>query len=131
VNELIGELPPKSLAELADAARLGGDPELAVRALTALQKRFPNSAEAREGTFLLGRVHALRGNATAAIASFENYLAQRGSSTYSTEAIGRLLELYSERGDTERARVMAERYLERAPNGPYQRLALSLLGRAQ
>ena len=32
VNELIGELPPKSLAELADAARLGGDPELAVRA---------------------------------------------------------------------------------------------------
>jgi TolA-binding protein len=131
VNKLIDELPPKSLADLADAARLGGDPALAVRALVALQKRFPSSAEAREGKFLLGRVHALRGDTNAAIASFESYLAQRGSAPYTTEAIGRLMELYSGRGDTERARAMAERYLERAPNGPYKRLALSLLGRAR
>jgi TolA-binding protein len=131
VNELIDELPPKSLAELADAARLGGAPELAVRALTALQRRFPSSAEAREGKFLLGRVHALRGDANAAIGSFESYLAQRGSSAYATEAIGRLMELHSERGDTERARAMAKRYLERAPNGPYKRLAISLLERAR
>jgi TolA-binding protein len=131
VNKLIDELPSKSLAELADAARLGGDPELAVRALTALQRRFPSSAEAREGKFLLGRVHALRGDSKAAIASFESYLAQRGSSAYATEAVGRLTELYSGRGDTERARAMAKRYLERAPNGPYKRLALSLLERTR
>jgi TolA-binding protein len=131
VNKLIDELPPKSLAELADAARLGGDPELAVRALTALQKRFPSSAEAREGKFLLGRVHALRGDSKAAMSSFEGYLAQRGASAYATEAIGRLMELYSVHGDTERARVMAKRYLERAPNGPYKRLAISLLERAR
>mgnify|MGYP003577063139 CR=1 FL=1 len=62
VNKLIAELPPKSLADLADAARLGGDPELAVRALTALQERFPSAPEAREAKFLLGRVHALRGD---------------------------------------------------------------------
>jgi TolA-binding protein len=130
VKKLIDELSPKSLAELADAARLGGDPELAVRALTALQKRFPGSAEAREGKFLLGRVHALRGDKNAAIGAFEDYLAQKGASTYATEAIGRLMELYSGRGDTERARAMAERYLERAPNGPYQRLARSLLGQS-
>jgi TolA-binding protein len=131
VNKLIDELLPKSLAELADAARLGGDPELAVRALTALQRRFPSSAEAREGKFLLGRVHALRGDANAAIGSFESYLAQRGSSAYATEAIGRLMELHSGRGDTERARAMAKRYLERAPDGPYKRLAISLLERAR
>ena len=131
VNKLIDELAPKSLAELADAARLGGDPELAVRALTALERRFPSSAEAREGKFLLGRVHALRGDANAAVGSFESYLAQRGSSAYATEAIGRLMELYSERGDTDRARAMAKRYLERAPNGPYKRLAVSLLERAR
>jgi TolA-binding protein len=129
VDKLIAELPPKSLAELADAARLGGDPALAVRALTALQKRFPSSPEAREAKFLLGRVHALRGDTTAAIGSFESYLAQRGASPYATEAIGRLMELYSGRGDTERARAMAERYLDRAPNGPYKRLALSLVER--
>jgi TolA-binding protein len=127
VDKLIAELPPKSLAELADAARLGGDPALAVRALTALQRRFPSSPEAREAKFLLGRVHALRGDTKAAIASFESYLAQRGASPYTTEAIGRLMELHSGRGDTERARAMAERYLERAPNGPYKRLATSLV----
>jgi outer membrane protein assembly factor BamD (BamD/ComL family) len=74
-------------------------------------------------------VHALRGDTTAAIGSFESYLAQRGASPYATEAIGRLMELYSGRGDTERARAMAERYLDRAPNGPYKRLALSLVER--
>ena len=97
-----------------------------MRALAALQKRFPSSAEAREAKFLLGRVYALRGDKNSAITSFESYLGQRGTSPYATETIGRLMELYSDRGDTERARAMAERYLERAPNGPYKRLALSL-----
>jgi len=129
VNKLIDELSPKGLAELADAARLGGDPDLAVRALTALEKRFPSSAEARDGRFLLGRVHALRGDTKAATHAFESYLARNGASTYTAEAIGRLMELYSRGGDSERARAMADRYLERAPNGPYQRLARSLLGR--
>ncbi len=131
VNKLIQELPPKGLADLADAARLGGDPELAVRALTALQKRFPSSAEAREGKFLLGRVYALRGEKNAAIGSFESYLATPGAAAYGAEAIGRLMELYSERGDTERAHAMAERYMERSPDGPYRRLARSLLERSR
>ena len=37
------------------------------------------------------------------------------------------MELYSARGDAERAREMARRYLERAPSGPYHRLARSLV----
>jgi hypothetical protein len=41
------------------------------------------------------------------------------------------MELHSGRGDTERARAMAKRYLERAPDGPYKRLAISLLERAR
>jgi hypothetical protein len=36
------------------------------------------------------------------------------------------MELYAGRGDEERARTMARRYLTHAPNGPYRRLALSL-----
>ncbi len=124
----LNELSAATLAELADAARLGGDPELAVRALTSLTQRFPSSPEARHAKFLLGRVHALRGDATAAIAALESYLRAGDTSTYATEAIGRLMELYSARGDTERARNMARRYLERAPKGPYQRLARSLTG---
>jgi TolA-binding protein len=128
VGRRLNELSAGTLAELADAARLGGDPELAARALVLLLRKFPGSAEARDGKFLLGRVHALRGERAAAIAAFEGYLAN-GSRRYATETVGRLMELYSTNGDAARARRMAERYLELAPNGPYQRLARSLVAR--
>jgi TolA-binding protein len=128
IAKRLNELSAGTLAELADAARLGGDPELAAQALTLLLRKFPGSAEARDGKFLLGRVHALRGERAAAVAAFEGYL-DKGDARYATEAVGRLMELYSANGDAGRARNMAERYLERAPNGPYQRLARSLLAR--
>ena len=41
--------------------------------------------------------------------------------------LGRLMELYSAGGDQQKAREMARRYLDRAPKGPYGRLARSLL----
>jgi TolA-binding protein len=131
VHLRLGELSPGALSELSEAARLGGDLELAARALTVLLQRYPGAAEAREGRFLLGRVHALRGDRAAAIEAFESYLERRGSSVYASETLGRLMELYSARGDAERARAIARRYLERAPNGPYQRLARSLVTPAQ
>lgn len=127
VDKRLGELSASALAELAEVARLGGDPELAVRALTTLLRRFPGAPEARESRFLLGRVHALRGDRAAAIDAFESYLGSGASALYSNEALGRLMELYSARGDSERASAIARRYLERSPNGPYHRLATSLI----
>jgi len=129
VDKRLGELAPGALAELAEAARLGGDPELAVRALTTLLRRFPGAPEAREGRFLLGRMQALRGDSAAAIAAFESYLGSGTTLLYANEALGRLMELYSARGDTELARGIAQRYLDRAPNGPYRRLARSLVAK--
>jgi transmembrane sensor len=126
VAERLHELGPRALAEVADAARLGGAPDLAVRALTVLMRRFPGAAEARDGQFLLGRVHALRGDGGAAVSAFEEYLKAGASARYANEAIGRLMELYSARGDDERARALARRYLENSPDGPYRRLARSL-----
>jgi TolA-binding protein len=119
-------LSPSALADLADTARLGGDPDLAIRALTLLLQRFPSASEARDGRFLRGRVHALLGNAAAAINDFESYLRARPSARYASETRGRLMELYSAGGDTARAREFARQYLDAAPNGPYQRLARSL-----
>ena len=127
VGKHLNDLSPSALAELADAARLGGDPELAVRALTLLVQRFPGAAEARDGRFLLGRVHALRGDDAAAVDAFESYLRSVPSGRYVNETRGRLMELYAKRGDTQRARAVAERYLELTPNGPYRRLARSLV----
>jgi len=131
VAKHLNELSPSALADLADAARLGGDPGLAVRALTLLLQRFPSTPEARDGRFLRGRVHVLLGNAGAAIEDFESYLRDRASARYASETRGRLMELYSSRGDTERAREFARQYLEAAPNGPYQRLARSLASPAR
>jgi hypothetical protein len=37
------------------------------------------------------------------------------------------MELYAARGEDERAHPMASRYLEKAPDGPYRRLARSLV----
>ncbi|HEX6276050.1 MAG TPA: FecR domain-containing protein [Polyangiaceae bacterium] len=127
----LDELSAATLADVADAARLGGDTELAVRALRTLLRRFPGAPEARDGKFLLGRVQALRGDTAAAVVAFEGYLARGGGTQYANEAVGRLMELYSARGDGDRARTMARRYLEKAPDGPYRRLARSLLAEAK
>jgi hypothetical protein len=127
LDRRLNELDARTLAEVADAARLGGDPHLAVRALNALMRRFPRAPEARDGKFLLGRVHALRGDHGAAISALEGYLEPGGSAQYANEAMGRLMELYSARGDEARARAMARRYLAGAPGGPYRRLASSLV----
>ncbi len=125
--ERLESLGPRLLADIADVARLGGDLKLAARALAVLLRQYPGAREARDAQFLLGRVHALSGDRASAIRAFEAYLETGSSRRYANEAAGRLMELYTERGDTERARAMAQRYLASAPNGPYRRLAHSLI----
>lgn len=126
-ERLLSLLPARKLADLADAARLGGDAGLALRALNAIQRRFPGAREASDAEFLIGRVHAARGEAQVALARFEKYLQYGEQAPYAVEAMGRLVELYAGRGQAGPARAMAERYLARAPNGPYRRLCLSVL----
>lgn len=127
VSRLLEELDAGGLSDLADAARLGGDPSLGVRVLDTLRARFPGTARASRAAFLLGRAHALSGNQRDAIGAFEAHLVEDPNGAHSIEALGRLMELYAERGDRKRARSAAERYLERAPQGPYERLAHSLV----
>ena len=126
LDRLRTELGAADLADLADVARLGGDPAAALVLLRALEQRFFGTEQARQAQFLIGRVLVQLGRVSEAQAAFERYLAANPDGTYSTEAMGRLLELYVKGGDTARSRAMAERYLERAPAGPYQRLARSL-----
>lgn len=127
VERLLATLSAAKLAALADAARLGGDSELALRALQTVEGRFPGSPQAADAEFLVGRLHASRGDSASALTRLEKYLQRGDRAPYAVEAMGRLVELYSARGDTERAQRMAKRYLERAPDGPYRRLCLSVL----
>ena len=124
--ELIGSLPEARLVKLADAARLGGDEAGARLALAALERRFTGGAAALRATFLLGTLDARAGNRAGAIASFQKYLSSAPSGPFASEATGRLMQLYSARGQGQEARRMAESYLKREPNGPYVRLAQSL-----
>ncbi|HEX9619019.1 MAG TPA: FecR domain-containing protein, partial [Polyangiaceae bacterium] len=126
---LLSGLDRAALTDLADAARLSGGTGPALRALRALEQRFPGSPAASEAGFLIGRIHAAQGNSGLAVERFENYFRRGPRARYSLEAMGRLIELYSSQGRTNEARNMAELYLKRAPNGPYQRLARSVLSR--
>jgi hypothetical protein len=126
LGRLLETLPAQPLSELADAARLAGESELSLRVFAGIERRFPGSVQAQDAVFLSGRIHAARGQADAAQAKFEKYLSLAARGAYSLEATGRLVELYVARGDG-RAESAARSYLERAPNGPYQRLCRSVL----
>jgi hypothetical protein len=126
-ERLTQSLDASKLVDLADAARLGGDSAAAMLALRVLESRFAAVAAARDSDFLMARLHAQRGETSAAIGRLTTYLERGESARYSLEALGRLVELHSKRGESERARALARRYLERAPNGPYHRLAESVL----
>lgn len=116
-----------TLADLADTARLGGDPALGASTLVTLERRFPGSREARPARFLLGRIYAAQGRQEAATLAFEQYLTGGLGGRYEVEAMGRLMSLYQANGATQKAEAMARRYLARAPDGPYRELAVSLL----
>lgn len=126
VDGLLESLAVQPLSELADAARLGGDGDLALRAFDRLGRRFPASRQAQDALFLSGRLLASRGQLSVARRQFEAYLARSDRGVYSVEALGRLVEIYATSNDP-RATSTARAYLERAPHGPYRRLCLSLL----
>lgn len=128
IERLLETLGAGPLAELGDAARLATDNQLALRALAAVERRYPGSPQAADATFLSARIYAGGGQADAAVGRFEKYLASNPRGTYSLEATGRLVELYAARGDP-RAKATARTYLERSPHGPYQRLCRSVLAR--
>jgi TolA-binding protein len=126
-NALTQSLSAERLINLADVARLGGNSAAALRALVALERRFPGSAAAADAGFLIGRLHATRGESEAAIARFQSYLKRGEGARYSAETLGRLMELEAAKGNAKAARAAAIRYRQAAPKGPYRHLADSIL----
>jgi TolA-binding protein len=126
IDGLLQSLTAQPLSELAEAARLGGDGDLALRVFATLGQRFPSSQQAQDALFLSGRLLASRGQLSGARGQLEAYLARNGRGTYSVEALGRLLEIYTTNKDP-RAKATAQAYLERAPHGPYERLCRTVL----
>jgi hypothetical protein len=112
------------LLALSDTARFAGRPARAKEALLAMRRRFGARGSS---AFLLGKISAdqLRSPGEAAT-WFEIYLQEEPGGPLAEQALGRLLEI--RKRDTGAARLVAERYLARYPNGAYAALARSLAG---
>jgi len=107
---------------LAHAARLGGRPELAERALLSLRNRHGARGQT---AFLLGKVAADQlGAGPGAIKWFQTYLAEEPRGPLAEQALGRLIELQA---GTRAGKRAAKEYLARYPSGGYASFARSLL----
>ena len=110
------------LLALSDTARFAGRPARAKEALLAMRRRFGARGSS---AFLLGKISAdqLRSPGEAAT-WFEIYLQEEPGGPLAEQALGRVLEI--RKRDAGAARLVAERYLARYPNGAYAALARSL-----
>lgn len=121
-----GVLPAHDLLTLASAARLAARSDRASEAYLAVRRRFPAASEAALAAFSLGRL-ASASDARGAIRWFEAYLAEQPGGQLAREASGRVMELSRQVGDAAKARVAAQTYLQRYPDGPHAALARSIL----
>ena len=117
----------EDLFALADAARYRRRPDLALAALLAERRRFPNAPRALDALFLLGRVEESRGGESRALAWYEEYLVRAPTGAYAAEALGRKMTVANEVSGSAIARPIAEEYLRRFPKGSYAGSARALL----
>jgi hypothetical protein len=104
---------------LGDVARRSGHAADARRAYLVLRDRFPNTIEAANAAFTLGRL-ALEAGADPPEGErwFQTSVRERPDGPLASAARGRLLELYLQRGDRADAVHMAREYLDHHPGGP-------------
>jgi TolA-binding protein len=129
-DRVISHVGPADLKVVADLARFSHHPNHANSALSALRARFPNTHEASDASFLLGRLAFDQRAAPAEAAGwFAAYLDEQPDGAFTREASGRLIECYERLADLPRARRAAERYLAAHPTGPHQAIAKAVLAR--
>ncbi len=129
VEATLAEAPLADLVALSDAARYKGRTDLARRALLAQRSRFRGSSAATAAAFLLGRISEdSLGQSAAAIALYDQYLAEAPAGSFAVEALGRKMMALKRAGGAEAAAPSATDYLARFPGGPYAAEAREILG---
>ncbi|MFO7563969.1 MAG: tetratricopeptide repeat protein [Enhygromyxa sp.] len=119
----------RAMLDLADVARFTKHPSDTRKLLERLRERFPDSNEASEAAFALGRLAADGGSQAKAAMWFERYLDERPSGSFAGDALGRLIDCYDALGQTNEAKSAAQRYLASHPKGPHASKAEKLLAR--
>jgi transmembrane sensor len=117
---------PEALMDAADAARLSGHPQNAVRYLASVVERHARSPVAPLAAFTLGRVYLDQlGQPDKAAASFERARRLSPHGSLAQDALAREVEALSKGGNAQKAHERAQEYLQRYPKG--QRLRAVLL----
>lgn len=118
------------LLEFANCLRYAGRSAEAERALLKLRDRFPRSRGAILSSYHLARLSQRKGGRDAAIRWFETYLTESPQGQLAANARAELVRLYSQRGNSARARAAAREYLRHHPRGSFASQAEELLGRS-
>lgn len=119
----------EDLLLLGDAARLTGHLDRARQAYDATRNRFAGTSSAALAAFQMGRAELdQRGDYASAERWLNAYLAEEPSGTLVAPAMGRLMEAEARLGRADLARTIAQRYLDRFPNGAHGGAARRLLG---
>jgi transmembrane sensor len=109
---------PAALMDAADAARLSGHAETAVRYLTRVARSHRKSKVSPLAAFTLGRVYLEdlgQPDRAAEAFALAQELAPAGS--MAQDALAREVEALSKAGNAQQAYIRAQKYLSRYPNG--------------
>ncbi len=111
-----GPVETPSASELfrkADDARAGGNPVAAIASLQKLIRLHPRDPRVTMARFTIGRLHMKQGQPARASAFFEACGAALGGEAVAEASLAR-----SAAGQPAQASALAQRYVDRFPNGP-------------
>lgn len=109
---------PAALMDAADASRLSGHPQAAVKYLERVLREHRASEVAPLAAFTLGRVQLERlGQPRRAASAFASARVLAPNGSLAQDALAREVEALSKAGDVQAARDQAQAYERRYPNG--------------
>jgi TolA-binding protein len=121
---------PEDLLQLADVARIGGQPARATQIFRILRRRFPRTRAASVAAYTMGvTAFDQAASYTNAARWFQTYLHEQPTGPLAAEALGRLMEAQERLGRHEQAQATARRYLDTYPKGPHRDVAERLTER--
>jgi hypothetical protein len=130
IDGLVATLEREDLWRLGNAARYARRPAISEKIYLAVRSRFAGSGRAATAAFMLGRIQLdERGDPDGARGWFERYLEEAPSGPLAEEALGRLIDACDKAGHGEEAAARAREYLSRHQDGPFAKLAESVLQR--
>ncbi len=112
-----------ALFALANSVRKGGADGEALRLYRQLQRIHPDSPEAQLSYVITGRMLLANGNADAAAAAFDRYLAVAANAGLAAEALQGKAQALQRLGRRSEERRVWQRLLERFPDSVYGELA--------